>query len=111
MKLSKHNFSDASKDVNTQNNSFKWGCQTSQTCSKCGHVSRSNRKGKQFKCVHCGFSLDADLNASRNIAIFSMRDDVRLHVNEPNVAGHEVEGRKAIEAEPGCKPTISFAGS
>jgi transposase len=46
---------------------------TSQTCSRCGHVSRSNRKGRRFTCVQCGFSLDADLNASRNIAAFSTR--------------------------------------
>ena len=41
---------------------------TSQKCSVCGHVSRSNRQSQAiFKCKHCGFSLNADLNASRNI--------------------------------------------
>jgi len=41
---------------------------TSQKCSKCGHVSRNNRKSQAvFKCVQCGFSLNSDLNASRNI--------------------------------------------
>jgi len=41
---------------------------TSQKCSRCGHVSRSNRQSQAvFKCKHCGFSLNADLNASRNI--------------------------------------------
>lgn len=41
---------------------------TSQKCSKCGHISRSNRKSQAvFKCVKCNFSLNADLNASRNI--------------------------------------------
>jgi putative transposase len=84
---------------------------TSQTCSKCGHVSRSNRKGRQFTCVKCGFSLDADLNASRNIATFSRRVGGRLHVSKPNVADHEAEGRKAIEAEFRYKPTNSFVGS
>ena len=44
---------------------------TSQTCSRCGHVARNNRNGRSFKCVQCGFTLDADLNASRNIATFS----------------------------------------
>lgn len=83
---------------------------TSQTCSKCGHVSRSNRKGRQFRCVKCGFSLDADLNASRNIATFSRRVSGRLHVSQPNVAGNEVKGRKATEAEPSYKHT-NFVGS
>ena len=83
---------------------------TSQTCSKCGHVSRSNRKGRQFTCVRCGFTLDADLNASRNIATFSRRVGGRLHVSEPNAADDEAEGRKAIEVESSCKPTNLFVG-
>jgi IS605 OrfB family transposase len=84
---------------------------TSRTCSKCGHVSRYSRKGRQFTCVQCGFSLDVDLNASRNIAAFSTREGGRLFVSEPNAAGDEAEGRKAIEAEPSCKPVNSFTGS
>ncbi|MDO9534777.1 MAG: transposase [Bacillota bacterium] len=41
---------------------------TSQKCSVCGYISRSNRQSQSvFKCKHCGFSLSADLNASRNI--------------------------------------------
>lgn len=42
---------------------------TSQTCSKCGHVDKENRKTQaQFECVKCGFKLNADHNASINIA-------------------------------------------
>ena len=41
---------------------------TSQKCSKCGHISRSNRPCQSvFHCRSCGFQLNADLNASRNI--------------------------------------------
>ncbi|MGC8853220.1 MAG: RNA-guided endonuclease InsQ/TnpB family protein, partial [Hydrogenobacter sp.] len=41
---------------------------TSQKCSKCGHISRSNRIDQShFVCRSCGYSLNADLNASRNI--------------------------------------------
>lgn len=40
---------------------------TSQTCSKCGDVHKQNRNGEIFKCVNCGHTLDADLNASLNI--------------------------------------------
>ena len=41
---------------------------TSQKCSACGYISRSNRQSQTiFKCKHCGFFLNADLNASRNI--------------------------------------------
>jgi len=45
---------------------------TSQSCSRCGHVhpekGKSYRSGKQFRCGHCGFEHDADINAALNIA-------------------------------------------
>ncbi|KXB06296.1 hypothetical protein AKJ53_00765 [candidate division MSBL1 archaeon SCGC-AAA382F02] len=40
---------------------------TSKKCSKCGSLD-TERHGGFFECNNCGFSLDADLNASRNIA-------------------------------------------
>ncbi len=51
---------------------------TSQTCSRCGFKHKNNRKGKIFKCKNCGFQIDTDLNASRNIATFSRSDRSRL---------------------------------
>lgn len=41
---------------------------TSQECSCCGFTDKSNRHGSVFHCKRCGFELNADLNASRNIA-------------------------------------------
>ncbi len=42
---------------------------TSKACSGCGHSSRSNRPDQSYaRCVHCGYELNADLNAARNIA-------------------------------------------
>jgi putative transposase len=41
---------------------------TSQSCSRCGHQHRSNRKTQSlFLCKHCGYCLNADLNAAYNI--------------------------------------------
>ena len=40
---------------------------TSQTCSICGVVDAVSRQGKDFSCQTCGFRLDADVNAARNI--------------------------------------------
>ena len=37
---------------------------SSQTCSQCGHTSADNRQKKAFRCNQCGFSSDADFNAS-----------------------------------------------
>lgn len=43
---------------------------TSQRCSKCGHISKDNRKTQaNFECTCCGFKANADYNASQNLAI------------------------------------------
>ena len=42
---------------------------TSQRCSQCGWTRRSNRSGVRFRCGICGFTADADLNASVNLSI------------------------------------------
>lgn len=42
---------------------------TSQRCSKCGHIHKDNRKSQsQFICQECGLTINADINASQNIA-------------------------------------------
>ena len=41
---------------------------TSQTCSRCGHQARNNRRSQSlFLCRKCGYCLNADLNAAHNI--------------------------------------------
>ena len=37
---------------------------TSQECVDCGHTTRSNRQGKRFQCVQCGFQDHADRKAA-----------------------------------------------
>jgi IS605 OrfB family transposase len=42
---------------------------TSQTCSKCGYKHRSNRRSQSlFQCRLCGYTLNADFNAAKNVA-------------------------------------------
>ncbi|WP_255196498.1 transposase [Halorarius litoreus] len=42
----------------------------SQTCSKCGHQSSTNRNSDGwFECNDCGYSVDGDYNASKNIGL------------------------------------------
>ncbi|HMA35131.1 MAG TPA: transposase [Chloroflexia bacterium] len=42
---------------------------TSQTCNRCGYTSRRNRPSQAvFCCRGCGYQLNADLSAARNIA-------------------------------------------
>ena len=42
---------------------------TSQICSSCGKVHKESRKGEVYECIECGNTLNADVNASRNILI------------------------------------------
>jgi transposase len=42
---------------------------TSQTCSGCGHRDPESREGQsRFRCRACGLTVNADVNAARNIA-------------------------------------------
>jgi len=40
---------------------------TSQQCSQCGEIHKESRKGELYQCVVCGYTIDADYNASLNI--------------------------------------------
>ena len=42
---------------------------TSQTCPRCGHVDKRNRKTQSlFRCIKCGFQHNADMVGALNIA-------------------------------------------
>ncbi|WP_161798238.1 RNA-guided endonuclease InsQ/TnpB family protein [Aneurinibacillus tyrosinisolvens] len=41
---------------------------TSQECSKCGEIKKSNRRKDTYTCSSCGHKENADINASFNIA-------------------------------------------
>jgi len=44
----------------------------------CGYIDKNNRHGSAFKCKNCGFELNADLNASRNIEVLGKSEYFRL---------------------------------
>jgi putative transposase-like DNA-binding protein len=46
---------------------------TSITCSRCGHVEPGQRHRGTFRCWRCGFTHNADINASRVIATRARR--------------------------------------
>jgi putative transposase len=81
---------------------------TSRMCSRCGHECRENRKGGEFKCLACGFQLNADLNAARNIAEAGKSCISRLPVNQPNASCSEGRTLKwdSGVAEHRCKHLI-----
>ena len=79
---------------------------TSQECSKCHNVSKSNRIGAKLKCKKCDYELHADLNASRNIAMRGTSLYSRLLFNQPNVTLNE-----NTVFESSYKPINSLIGS
>lgn len=61
---------------------------TSQRCSKCGFVCKTNRNKHSFSCKSCSFKLNSDLNASRNIRIKHLdayKASDRADINQPIV--------------------------
>jgi IS605 OrfB family transposase len=62
---------------------------TSQKCSKCGHTCKENRLTQsEFVCKDCGFSINADLNASINIS--------RASINKPVVTDAELQTSRSL---------------
>ena len=70
---------------------------TSRRCSVCGHIEKRNRVSQsEFKCRSCGFELNADLNAAKNI-------QWRAEVNQPIVV--------CPDGNLNYKPTTLVVGS
>jgi putative transposase len=96
----------------------RYGCEvvtvpaayTSQRCSSCGHTDKANRTTQaEFKCLNCGFTLNADLNAAKNILeAASLTDSL-------NACGGDVRPRGSLSGTTGQTPVkqelgISFQG-
>lgn len=55
---------------------------TSQTCSRCGHCERANRKSQaEFVCKQCSYSTLADQNGAKNIRLKALG----LLINQPDL--------------------------
>lgn len=60
---------------------------TSQTCSCCGVVDKSNRNGEIYSCKNCNTVIDADYNAAINIHNLRKNMDVyKLKVQQKLIA-------------------------
>ncbi len=58
---------------------------TSQRCSKCGHIDADNRPEQaKFCCTNCGFSANADFNASQNISIKNIDKIIAAQLDKQN---------------------------
>lgn len=87
---------------------------TSQKCSRCGNVLKSQRKGNDFHCEACGYQNHADLNASFNISKNCLPETQTKETSGPG--RHVYPGRAAAQpaqcdgsaaAVPAHKPTTS----
>jgi len=55
---------------------------TSQRCSACGYIDKGNRTSQaDFKCLKCGFSKNADYNASQNLSIKGIDKIIEKELN------------------------------
>jgi len=56
---------------------------TSQQCLRCDHISKLNRiTQRMFKCIKCNFEMNADFNASANIALRFAREILKLDLKQ-----------------------------
>jgi putative transposase len=99
---------------------------SSQTCSKCGHQSSTNRDSKTgwFACNECGYEVDGDYNAAKNVGLRLLalpsgkRPDglgngqLALKSGTLNVSDvSNVHSSLEFERESTDKPTASAVGS
>jgi len=99
---------------------------TSQRCSKCGFTHENNRRSKhELVCQKCEYELNADYNASKNIARKLLK---RLHSGQKSSSGgarcqcalksgtlnlngdYTASVGSTVEGESTDKPTTSVVG-
>jgi putative transposase len=77
---------------------------TSQTCNNCGYVDKENRKTQeQFECRLCGYKLNADVQASRNLIkrfdkrmlVYGKKQALKLQIEE-FIANLQLERYKCL---------------
>jgi transposase len=76
---------------------------TSRTCPKCGHIHKRNRPQQSiFRCLDCGYELNADLVAARNIAA-----KYHAEAGKSGLGGHPVNMPIVGEIEPPGTPLLT----
>ena len=59
---------------------------TSQTCSNCGYVSKTNRKSQSvFICEFCNKKQNADVNAAKNILLRSSQKIKSIYISKRKI--------------------------
>jgi IS605 OrfB family transposase len=76
---------------------------TSQRCSKCNFIDKSNRNKGSFHCVSCDFHSSADINASINISQIGKILFEQAVVNQPIATINEDNSLHNM-SDISCKP-------
>jgi putative transposase len=80
---------------------------TSRTCPRCGHVAKRNRPSRSlFRCQECGYTLHADLAASRTIAATYRASVARRDAGGPQPIGPHVSDADTRSVAPGTSPRL-----
>ena len=84
-------------------------CYTSQICPKCGNVDSENRKSQEeFECINCGYTANADLNASKNILQRLTSTVLRSELLKNNKLGNGTFEPKNLKKEKVKEVLLSF---
>ena len=72
---------------------------TSQRCSRadCGFTHEANRQGERFECQKCGYEVNADYNAAKNISVRYARKRQHSLRSSPTSGGRRRTSRRACE--------------
>lgn len=79
---------------------------TSQRCSCCGIIDKTNRSGSKYSCSKCGYRDHADINAAKNIRnnyfiSTALKEKVeQAEVIQPNVSDQEIDLGTSYSLEP-----------
>ena len=83
---------------------------TSRACSRtdCDCVSAANREEKTFRCTACGYEVNADYNAAKNVG-FALLDDLSNNADVPT--SHTCSSGRATSQLALMSGTLTPAGS
>ena len=69
---------------------------TSQRCSRCGHIEKTNRKGNLFQCKKCGIVENAGVNAGFNIAFLQQENISQFNTERDVLKGCTENPKEAL---------------
>jgi len=74
---------------------------TSQRCARCGHIAAENRESQAvFRCVKCGHTDNADVNAARNIVAKHVEGWVSPPWSKGKTGSASVDPAPALKRKP-----------